>query len=143
MPRSDFYILPSDDSDSRRRFLCKVLEKVHGLGHRIYIRAGDEAAAKQLDELLWDYRADSFLPHSLIAEGLGSPIEIGHGDSLPQHREVYVNMALEASELSLSFERIIEVVIQQDEILEATRNNYRRYQQRGYEIHMNDMRRKG
>ncbi|MEH6648548.1 MAG: DNA polymerase III subunit chi [Motiliproteus sp.] len=145
MPRSDFYILPSNDSDSRRRFLCKVLEKVHGLGHQIYIRTADEAAARQLDELLWEYCSEAFLPHNLIAEKLEmpSPIEIGYGDSLPQHREVYVNMALEASDLSLSFERIIEVVIQQDEILEATRNNYRQYQQRGYEIHMNDMRRKG
>lgn len=143
MSRSDFYILPSDDSGTRRRFLCKVLEKVYGLGHRIYIRATDEAAARQLDELLWEYRSDAFLPHSLIAEGLDSPIEIGYGDSLPQHREVYVNMALEASELSLSFERIIEVVVQQDDILEATRANYRTYQQRGYQIHMNDMRRKG
>ncbi len=142
MPRSDFYILPSDDSDTRRRFLCKVLEKAHGLGHRIYIRAADETAARQLDELLWDYRSDAFLPHSLIAEQLDSPIEIGYGDSLPQHRDLYVNMAFEANELSLSFERIIEVVIQQDDILQASRDNYRQYQQRGYEIHMNDMRRK-
>jgi DNA polymerase-3 subunit chi len=143
MPRSDFYILPTDDPDARPRFLCKVLEKVQGLGHRIYIRAANENEAKQLDQLLWDYRPSAFLPHSLLAEQLGSPIEIGYGDSLPEHRDVYVNMALEADPLSLEFERIIEVVVQQEEILAATRNNYRDYQQRGYEIRMNDMRRKG
>jgi DNA polymerase-3 subunit chi len=142
MPRSDFYILPTDDPDARRRFLCKVLEKVHGLGLPIYIRADSETAARQLDELLWSYRPDAFLPHSLIAEQLDSPIEIGYGDSLPRHRKVYVNMALEAQPSALDFERIIEVVVQQDDILEATRANYRHYKQRGYEIHMNDMRRK-
>lgn len=142
MARSDFYILPTEDPDARPRFLCKVLEKVYGLGHRIYIRAASENDAKLLDQLLWDFRPSAFLPHSLLAEQLGSPIEIGYGDSRPDHRDVYVNMALEAEPLSLEFDRIIEVVIQQTDILAATRSNYRDYQQRGYDIHMNDMRRK-
>ncbi|MEH6471893.1 MAG: DNA polymerase III subunit chi [Halopseudomonas sp.] len=143
MPRSDFYVLPTNDSEARRRFLCKVLEKVHGLGHRIYIRTTDETSARQLDELLWDYRPEAFLPHSLVAEQLDSPIEIGYGDSLPQHRDVFVNLELAVDDAALNFERIIEVVVQQPDILEATRANYRRYKERDYEIHMNDMRRKG
>ncbi len=142
MPRSDFYILPTDDPQARRRFLCKVLEKVYTLGHRVYIRAGDETSARQLDELLWEFRTDAFLPHSLIAEQLNSAIEIGYGDSLPEHRDVYVNLELEVADVALGFERIIEVVVQQQDILDATRANYRRYKQQGYEIRMNDMRRK-
>ena len=142
MPRSDFYVLPTDEIEARRHFLCKVLEKVHGLGHRIYIRTPDEASARQLDQLLWDYRPDAFLPHSLIAEGLDSAVEIGYGDSRPEHREVFVNLELETDPLALEFERVIEVVVQQPEVLDATRSNYRIYQQNGFEIHMNDMRRK-
>ncbi|WP_421862098.1 DNA polymerase III subunit chi [Motiliproteus sp.] len=141
--RSDFYVLPTEDPDARRRFLCKVLEKVVALGHRIYIRTDDETQARQLDEWLWDYQPEAFLPHSLLAAGLNSPIEIGYGDSKPDHREVFVNLALEIDELALEFNRTIEIVVQQTEILEATRANYRRYQGQGYEIHMNDMRRKG
>tara|TARA_R110002095_G_scaffold157505_3_gene136643 strand:+ start:1090 stop:1521 length:432 start_codon:yes stop_codon:yes gene_type:complete len=142
MPRSDFYILATDDPQVRRRFLCRVLEKVYGLGHRVYIRAADEASAHQIDQLLWAFRADAFLPHSLIAEQLESPIEIGYGDSLPQHRDVFINLELEIAEAALEFTRIIEIVVQQEEVLAATRANYRRYQQQGYELHMNDMRRK-
>lgn len=141
MPRCDFYILAADDPQTRRHFLCKILEKVHGLGHRIYIRTGNETSARQLDEWLWEFRADAFLPHSLIAEQLDSAIEIGHGDSLPKHRDVFINLDLEVPDTALTFDRIIEVVIQQPDILEATRANYRHYKQRGYEVRMNDMRR--
>lgn len=140
MPRSDFYILATDDLQARRHFLCKVLEKVYRMGHRVYIRTSDEASAKQLDESLWEFRADAFLPHSLIAEQLDSTIEIGYGDTLPQHRDVFVNLELDVAEIALQFERIIEVVVQNQQILDATRANYRRYQQQGYEIRMNDMR---
>ncbi len=140
MPRSDFYVLATDNPQARRHFLCKVLEKVHRLGHRIYIRTSDETSARQLDELLWEFRAEAFLPHSLIAEQLDSAIEIGYGDSLPQHRDVFVNLELDVADTALQFARIIEVVVQDQRILDATRSNYRRYQQQGYEIRMNDMR---
>ncbi|MFT6914651.1 MAG: DNA polymerase-3 subunit chi [Motiliproteus sp.] len=140
MSRSDFYILAADDPQARRHFLCKILEKVYGLGHRIYVRTGDEASARQLDEWLWEFRGDAFLPHSLIAEQLDDVIEIGYGDSLPGHRDVFINLELEVTDAALSFDRIIEVVIQQPEILAATRANYRRYKLQGYDIRMNDMR---
>jgi DNA polymerase-3 subunit chi len=141
MPRSDFYVLAAEDLQARRHFLCKVLEKVTRLGHKIYIRTDNETSARQLDELLWEFRADAFLPHSLVAEQLNSSIEIGYGDSLPSHRDVFVNLELEVADIALQFERIIEVVVQNQEILDATRANYRLYQQHGYEIRMNDMRR--
>ncbi len=142
MPRSDFYVLPSADTRAREHFLFRLLEKIIALGHRIYIRTESEAAAAALDSQLWEYSADGFIPHSLVVEDLGSPVEIGYGDALPRHREICLNFALDIPDIALEFERTIEIVVQQPEILAATRRNYRRYQQSGYEIHMNDMRRK-
>ena len=55
---------------------------------------------------------------------------------------MFINLELEIAEAALEFTRIIEIVVQQEEVLAATRANYRRYQQQGYELHMNDMRRK-
>lgn len=140
MPRADFYVLPSTEPQARNRFLLKLLEKVVGLGRALYIRTETEAEALHLDKLLWEYRADAFLPHSLVAEGLHSPIEIGYGDALPAHRDVFLNLCLELPEEALQFERITEIVIQQPDVLEASRANYRRCQQAGFKINMNDMR---
>ncbi len=142
-PRSDFYVLPSADVASRERFLYKLLERISPLGRRIYIRTDSEASARALDRSLWDYRPEAFLPHALVAAKEPVNIEIGYGDALPEHTDVYINLALEVPEQALRFNRTIEIVVQQDDILTATRANYRRYQQSGYEIHMNDMRPKG
>ncbi len=142
MARSDFYILPGDDGEARQRFLLRLLEKLSTLGRRIYLRAESEQQAGALDKLLWDYRPEAFLPHSLAVEKLPSPIEIGYGDTLPDHRDVYLNFALEVPAIALEFDRTIEIVVQQAAILDATRANYRRYRDAGYDIHMNDMRRK-
>lgn len=142
-PRSDFYVLPSADADSRERFLYKLLERIRPLGHQIYIRVESEAHARALDHSLWDYRPEAFMPHALVAAKEQVNIEIGYGDALPDHQDVYINLALEIPDQALGFNRTIEIVVQQEDVLAATRANYRRYQQSGYEIHMNDMRPKG
>ncbi|WP_207063369.1 DNA polymerase III subunit chi [Motiliproteus sp. SC1-56] len=142
MTRSDFYVLPTPDPDARLRFACQLIEKVQALGHRVYVRTESESAARALDERLWDFREEAFVPHALVAANEDAPVQIGYGDSLPEHRDVYLNLALQVPEPALAFNRTLEVVIQEDTVLEATRANYRCYQQRGFEIHMNDMRAK-
>ncbi len=140
MNRCDFYVLPSTAPEKREHFLYKLLEKVTALGHRVYIRAASEQQASILDNKLWDYSEQGFIPHSLIAEGLNSPVEIGYGDSLPEHRDVFLNFDLEIPEHALAFDRILEIVVQTPEILAATRENYKLYKNADYDIHMNDMR---
>ena len=142
MSRSDFYVLPSPAPEARMNFLYKLLEKILKLGRRVYIKAESEEQARMLDTRLWDYQDQAFIPHSLVAEGLASPLEIGYGDAKPDHCDVYLNFALDIADEALKFDRIIEIVVQEPRILESTRNNYRRYKQAGYDIHMNDMRRK-
>ena len=55
----DFYHL---DQSPLERVLPAICEKVVANGERLLIVAGDALAA-QLDDLLWTYAADSFLPH--------------------------------------------------------------------------------
>lgn len=57
----DFYHLTTTPLD---RVLPPIAERVVATGGRLLIVAGDEALRRQLDELLWTYAADSFLPHA-------------------------------------------------------------------------------
>jgi len=139
--RADFYVLPTEATDERGRFLCKVVEKVYEMGRRIHIHAPSESDADRLDQLLWEFRPDSFIPHDLLQRDGDAAITIGWGPQRPEHRDVFVNLELAAPTDALEFERIIEVVIQQPDILAATRNNYRLYQQQQVDIKMHDMRR--
>ena len=45
--------------------LPRLLEKAVASGHRIVLRADDDAVLKRLDTLLWTYDQASFLPHAV------------------------------------------------------------------------------
>ena len=48
--------------------LPDLLEKTLAKGWRALVRTGDPAGLEQLDEWLWTWRDDSFLPHGLAGE---------------------------------------------------------------------------
>lgn len=60
------------------RVLPRIAERVLADGGRLLIVSADEALAQQLDEHLWNYRPDSFLPHGRVGKGgeEGQPILI-------------------------------------------------------------------
>ncbi|UTW03744.1 DNA polymerase III subunit chi [Amphritea atlantica] len=140
MSQADFYVLPDADPESRTAFLCRLADKVLGHGLNAYIHVASAGEAERLDQLLWDYRADAFIPHGLLNNKPDAPVQIGWGDQLPTHRDVYINLALDASEETLKFDRILEIVIQQADILAATRKNYALYKAHGITPKMHDMR---
>ncbi|WP_027858250.1 DNA polymerase III subunit chi [Marinobacterium jannaschii] len=143
MAQADFYVLPAAAPEARSRFLCRLVEKIQGLGHQIYIHCQDESDAEAVDQLLWEFRPDAFLPHSLIGQRPeDSPIRLGWGNHRPNQQQVFINLALDIPDDALQFERILEVVVQTPDVLDATRRNYKRYQDNGIEIRMNDMRKK-
>ncbi|GAA0795165.1 DNA polymerase III subunit chi [Marinobacterium sediminicola] len=143
MSRADYYILPDSDPDSRAAFLCRLCDKILGLGLRVFISTEHETAARQLDHQLWSAKPESFVPHVLLGQPPNSPIEIGWGDQLPDHRQVFVNLSARLPDAAFDFERIVEIVVQTPEVLAATRDNYARCRDRGIELHRTDMRRRG
>jgi DNA polymerase-3 subunit chi len=68
MTRVDFYILPPGDERQRLVFACRLTEKAYRQGLTVYLRAGDETTASQLDQLLWTFRQGSFVPHARAEE---------------------------------------------------------------------------
>ena len=139
--KADFYVLPSSDPDARGRFLCRLVEKIGALGHQIYIQTPDEQEAKRIDQLLWEYRPEAFIPHHLLGDDkISSPVQIGWNEQRPEHKDVYVNLNLDIPQDALEFERILEVVVQTEDVLTSTRKNYKTYQSNGIQIDMHDMR---
>jgi DNA polymerase-3 subunit chi len=46
--------------------IAEYAERLHHKGHRVLIRVSNEVRAEQLNRYLWGFRAESFLPHSLL-----------------------------------------------------------------------------
>lgn len=64
-----------------------LLEKTLERGWRAMVRTSDAARAEAIDELLWTYRDDSFLPHGLGNDSDGQPVWIVAGDASPEGRD--------------------------------------------------------
>ncbi|WP_101756948.1 DNA polymerase III subunit chi [Oceanicoccus sp. KOV_DT_Chl] len=147
MTKVDFYILSADDIEQRHLFACRLVEKAFKLGHQIYVHTDDNAQANALDQLLWSWRSSSFIPHGLKQANSESPtpqsIQIGFGDadqSAAQHNDLLINLSNDVPEFFSRFDRVAEIVVQTPAITEATRNSFRFYRNRGYQLESHDLR---
>src|SRR5262245_15581779 len=110
MPKIDFYILSEEDTQSQLAFTCRLIEKAYKNQHRIYIHTDNETTAHKMDEMLWTYRDESFLPHNLYGDGPEPPppIQIGYGVTPLKHRDILVNLSLTVPIFLSQFKRVLE-----------------------------------
>lgn len=142
MSRVDFYLLGGTTARQRLEFACRLTEKAWRLRRQVYLHTADDAAARQLDQLLWQFRDDAFVPHRLIdAEGPAAPVLIGcHPDPAPGHDDLLINLSFEVPAFFDRFQRTSEIVTRAPEVLTASRRHWRLYQQRGCEVRSHDIR---
>ena len=135
MTRIDFYQVSGDEHE----FTCRLIDKVYRLGHRIYVHACDASEADKLDEHLWAFQPDSFVPHALQASGGEAPVKIGFDHEPVEHQEVLINLSGEVPDFFSRFERVAEVVPVDENSREAARRNYGFYKDRGYQLNYHKM----
>lgn len=128
-PRVDFYLLNTDEPQAKWLFACRLLEKAYLRGHQIFVYCNDEHQAENLDELLWTFKEDSFIPHNLQGEGPEPPpaIQIGHGQEPRGFREILLNLADTVPPFYMRFRRVIEIVTCDDAAKNLSRIHYREY----------------
>ena len=129
MTKVDFYIL---ESGSREHTACKLVEKAYTLGHRIYVHAESQAQANKIDEMLWTYRAGSFIPHQQYQpnEEIHSPVQVGSHES--PDSDVLISLAPEVPLFFSRFQRVAELIDNDDNTRAKGRERYRFYKDRGY-----------
>lgn len=137
MTRVDFYLLSGTAAGEREKLACRLTEKAWKLKHKIYLHSGSEPESRRLDDLLWSFRAESFIPHNLLEESSGKTeaILLGYQEApeLIDH-DILINLSAEVPSFFSRFERLIEVINENDAIREAGRKRYRFYQERGYAL---------
>jgi DNA polymerase-3 subunit chi len=133
MPKIDFYILTDDAKFS---FACRLIEKAYKSRHRIYIHTENEKDAHRLDEMLWTYKDDSFLPHNLYGEGPESapPIQIGFNVTPDNHRDILLNLSSSVPEFFSQFQRILELVANDSDSQNLGRERFKHYRAQNFEI---------
>lgn len=142
MTRIDFYVLNENQSGGRNVFACRLIEKIYKQGHSVLLHVPDERQAGVMDDLLWTWRQGSFIPHEPHQSGLQpeSPIAINHQPEIATEMQgVLVNMASEIPLFFSQFERVTEIVAQDEQSRQSARQRYRFYQERGYPMETHDI----
>ncbi|HBH36511.1 MAG TPA: DNA polymerase III subunit chi [Gammaproteobacteria bacterium] len=136
MTRIDFYILNEKARHDRFFLSCRITEKAWHQKHRIMIQANSEQEARHMNQLLWTFRDQSFIPHELLpqADLKTTPVVIGWGDDAADECDVLINLATEIPPFFSRFERLVEIVDHDLAHKQVSRDHYRYYQERGYPL---------
>lgn len=102
---------------------------------RVFIFTDDQKSSHAIDELLWAFDADSFIPHNLPGEGFreGSPVEISWQPPA-NRRQVLINLSSEVPHFAGQFSQIFDFVPTQETLKQQARLRYRAYQQLGFNV---------
>ena len=138
MTEITFYTFADNPLDVARR----VAAKAHGQGRQVMIYAPDPATADAIDRLLWTTPALGFVPHCRDSDTLAgeTPVLIGANADALRQADVMINLHTEQPPAFARFERLIEIVGQDDVGREQGRTRYRFYQTRGYALKTHDLR---
>ena len=138
MTRVNFYVLENDDAANYAQFVCRLSEKVCSRSDGVFIHSADETQTRQLDELLWSFREQSFLPHQLDNEGIDARTILIQHDATHEipasHHKVLINLNPEIPSFFSQFERVVEIISGDEKEREKGRERYRFYRDRGYPL---------
>lgn len=132
--RVDFYILAENKPQARYPYACRIIDKAHQQGHRIHVHTDSALEAHLIDDLLWTFRDDSFIPHQITSADSDIAVTIDHQDSEVNNKEILINLAKTIPAFIPKFQRIIEIVPEDVELKTICREHYRYYQQQGNDI---------
>jgi len=137
MVEVSFYILPSESLEARHLFACKLIEKAYRSNHFCYVLTDSAEQSRIIDDLLWTFRAGSFIPHQTYTDKLPDiekVILIGSLEAPENWQKTVINLSSHCPEELDKIERILEILDNSETSKAAGRERYRHYQQSGMKI---------
>jgi DNA polymerase-3 subunit chi len=141
MTQVDFYIVPGDSAENRLRFACRLTDKAYRLGNRVFIHTESAQQTRLLDDLLWSFQQNSFVPHSVYQDtgDTPAPVLLAHDAEPDASSQVLINLAAEVPLFFSRFERVAELVDEAAEVRRSGRKRYTFYKERGYPLRTHEI----
>lgn len=152
MTKIDFYITEAKTPDELYQFAARLTEKAYKQKHQIYLHTEDESAMQSVDELLWTFRPNSFLPHRcendarLKSESsdtdpqtIAQEILVACSGDPGEHHDVLVNLTEQTPAFFSRFTRVAEVVSSDERARSKSRERYKYYRDRGYPLKVHNL----
>lgn len=109
--QATFHIMPECSENALFHYACLLAAQHYRQNQRVYIYTNDQQQSHDIDELLWSFDADSFVPHNLIGEGprQGAMVEIGWQPPKGR-RPILINLTSTVPNFAGQFSHIIDFV---------------------------------
>ena len=141
MPRADFYLIAKPRFREQPLLLvCELAKKAYGASLPVLVLARDAAQAEALDDLLWSFDPDEYLPHQIAGmdeDDDEAPILIATPDMDVPARPLLVNLRDAAPHGR--FDRVLEVVPADPAARGPLRERWKHYQAQGFDVNKFDM----
>jgi DNA polymerase-3 subunit chi len=141
MPRADFYLIARPRFREQPLLLaCELAKKACAAGQPLLVLAASMAQAEALDELLWEFDADAYVPHQLAGTDEDddvTPVLIAAPGTDAPLRPLVLNLRDEP--VPAGFDRVLEVVPADESARGPLRARWKDYQARGVEVNKFDM----
>ena len=143
MARADFYLIDKPRfREDPLLLVCELARKAHDAGFPTLVLVRDMAQAEALDDLLWSFDPDAFIPHQIAGledddEDELAPILIAPPEVDAAMRPMVVN--LRDAPVEGDFERVLEVVPADPAARAPLRERWKQYQALGYALNKHDM----
>jgi len=144
MPRVDFYIISESNNRSQESVACVLTEKAFDQSFKILILGQSEQQLIQLNDTLWTFKEDSFIPHQIIQseddiDTAELPVALSQNDTAYPKANLLINLCNKIPSNADSFERIAEIVPGRKAERQQSRERYKQYQALGYELHTHNL----
>lgn len=136
MSTIDFYLVKEPSLESCYSFVCKLVDKAYQQKFSVYVHANSVEEANILDDLIWIFRDDAFIPHNLVGAG-SENIQIGYKQQPSDITDILINLTAEIPEFANQFQRVLEIVPQNQK--QKSREKYRMYRDQNCEINTHDL----
>lgn len=146
--RADFYLIAKPRfRDEPLLLVCELAKKALAAGQPMLVLARDMAQAEQLDDLMWSFDPDAYVPHQIAGAGFDDEGDDGGEDEAdvliaPPEAEVPLRplvLNLRDAAVEGAFQRVLEVVPADESARGPLRERWTQYKARGLDLKKYDM----
>lgn len=144
MKKADLYLIAGEGFSDLIQFCCRLTEKALAQGHKIHIQTEEAYQNEALNDALWSFKAESFLPHAVGQHEYQShPITI---DTLSistnneGHRDLLILLGANLPANFNDFKRMSILIPNNTDKIEIARKIYKQLKKTGLEVNIHDLR---
>src|SRR5258706_7628162 len=140
MSRADFYLIDKPRfRDDPLLLVCELAQRAFDSGQPTLILTRSFDEAERLDETLWEFDENAFIPHQIAGDDDDAitPVLIVPPDTSTPDRALVINLREDCA--PGLFERVLEVVAADESERLGSRNRWTTYKAAGFDVAKHDM----